>query len=143
MLLGIYRIKMKLTAPKQRQGDYYETLAKHYLEAQGLTFFAKNWHYKNLGELDLVMLEPTQKKPCLVIVEVRQRKASQFGTSLDSITPAKQRKIIKTTAAFLQVHPQFDNFDIRFDVVSYEGAATAGQAGMPTPTWIKDAFGVN
>ena len=109
---------MKLTAPKQRQGDYYETLAKGYLEAQGLKFFAKNWHYKNLGELDLVMLEPTQKIPCLVIVEVRQRKASQFGTSLDSITPAKQRKIVKTTAAFLQAHPQFDNFDIRFDVVS-------------------------
>ncbi|MBD3727857.1 MAG: YraN family protein, partial [Moraxella osloensis] len=79
---------MKLTAPKQRQGDYYETLAKGYLEAQGLTFFAKNWHYKNLGELDLVMLELKQKTPCLVIVEVRQRKASQFGTSLDSITPA-------------------------------------------------------
>ena len=86
---------MKLTSPKQRQGDHFETLAKYYLEAQGLTFFAKNWHYKNLGELDLVMLEPTQKTPCLVIVEVRQRKASQFGTSLDSITPAKQRKIIK------------------------------------------------
>ena len=138
---------MKLTAPNQRQGDYYETLAKHYLEAQGLTFSAKNWHYKNLGELDLVMLEPTQKIPCLVIVEVRQRTISRlgsnFGTSLDSITPAKQRKIIKTTAAFLQAHPQFDNFDIRFDVVSYEGAATAGQAVMPTPTWIKDAFSVN
>lgn len=134
---------MKLTAPKQRQGDYYETLAKHYLEAQGLTFFAKNWHYKNLGELDLVMFEPTQKIPCLVIVEVRQRKASQFGTSLDSITPAKQRKIIKTTAAFLQAHPQFDTFDIRFDVVSYEGVLAVGQAVMPMPTWIKDAFSVN
>lgn len=134
---------MKLTAPKQRQGDHYETLAKGYLEAQGLTFFAKNWHYKNLGELDLVMLEPTQKTPCLVIVEVRQRKVSQFGTSLDSITPAKQRKIIKTTEAFLQVHPQFDNFDIRFDVVSYEGVPAAGQAVMPAPTWIKDAFSVN
>ena len=134
---------MKLTSPKQRQGDHFETLAKRYLEAQGLTFFAKNWHYKNLGELDLVMLEPTQKVPCLVIVEVRQRKASQFGTSLDSITPAKQRKIVKTTAAFLQAHPQFDNFDIRFDVVSYEGAATAGKAVTPMPTWIKDAFSVN
>jgi len=32
---------MKLTAPKQRQGDYYETLAKGYLEAQGLTFFCQ------------------------------------------------------------------------------------------------------
>ena len=89
------------------------------------------------------MLEPTQKTPCLVIVEVRQRKASQFGTSLDSITPAKQRKIIKTTAAFLQAHPQFDNFDIRFDVVSYEGVPSVGQAVTPTPTWIKDAFSVN
>lgn len=134
---------MKLTSPKQRQGDHFETLAKYYLEAQGLTFFAKNWHYKNLGELDLVMLEPTQKIPCLVIVEVRQRKASQFGTSLDSITPAKQRKIVKTTAAFLQAHPQFDTYDIRFDVVSYEDAQAAGQAVTPMPTWVRDAFSVN
>ena len=134
---------MKLTAPKQRQGDYYETLAKHYLDAQGLTFFAKNWHYKNLGELDLVMLEPTQKIPCLVIVEVRQRKASQFGTSLDSITPAKQRKIVKTIASFLQAHPLFFYFYIRVEEQSYEGVPSVGQAVTPTPTWIKDAFSVN
>ena len=48
---------MKLTAPKQRQGEYFENLAKLYLEAQGLIFIVKNWHYKNLGELDLVMLD--------------------------------------------------------------------------------------
>lgn len=138
---------MKLTAPKQRQGDYYETLAKQYLQAQGLTLIAKNWHYKNLGELDLVMLDQTGKRPCLVIVEVRQRTVSRFGsnfgTSLDSITPAKQRKIIKTTDAFLQAHPKFDDVDIRFDVVSFDSSQAVGQVNLPKPTWIKDAFSVN
>ncbi|MFO1382233.1 MAG: hypothetical protein U1E92_01105 [Moraxella osloensis] len=42
---------MKLTAPKQRQGDHYETLAKHYLEAQGLTFFAKTGTTKTWASL--------------------------------------------------------------------------------------------
>lgn len=134
---------MKLTAPKQRQGDYYETVAKDYLENQGLTFFAKNWHYKNLGELDLVMLDKSQKTPCLVIVEVRQRKTSDFGNSLESITPAKQRKIIKTTQAFLQANPQFDNYDVRFDVVSFDHANAAREGDMPMPTWIMGAFCVN
>lgn len=128
---------MKLTAPKQRQGDHYETLAKRYLEVNGLACFAKNWHYKNIGELDLVMLDKTQKLPTLVIVEVRKRKTSKFGTGLDSITPSKQRKIIKTAQAFLQTHPQFDNHNIRFDVVSFD----IGQPQQTNePTWLQAAF---
>lgn len=134
---------MKLTAPKQRQGDHYETLARLYLEANGLTCFAKNWHYKNLGELDLVMLDETQKIPCVVIVEVRQRKTSNFGNSLESITAAKQRKIVKTAQAFLQANPQFDNHDIRFDVVSFDHNPLAVDNQTGVPTWTVAAFYVN
>ena len=143
---------MKLTAPKQRQGDYYETLAKLYHDAQGLSFFAKNWHYKNIGELDLVMIDKTQKLPTLVIIEVRQRTVSRFGsdfgTALDSITNAKQNKIIKATEAFLQAHPQFDNHNIRFDVVSFDltndnNSNPTTADGTPIPTWITDAFTAN
>lgn len=134
---------MKLTAPKQRQGDHYETLALQHLKANGLTLIAKNWHYKNLGELDLVMFDETQKIPCVVIVEVRQRKTSNFGNSLESITAAKQRKIIKTTQAFLQANPQFDNHDIRFDVVSFDHNPLAVDNQTGVPTWTVAAFYVN
>ena len=128
---------MKLTAPKQRQGEYFEDLAKHYLEQHGLITVAKNWHYKNMGEIDLVMQAPSTNT--LVIVEVRQCKVSQFGSASDSISTAKQRKLIKVTQVFLQCHPQFDNYDIRFDVVCFQGAATKPQVPLDW-TWIQAAF---
>lgn len=133
---------MKLTAPKQRQGEYFEKLAKLYLEAQGLIFIVKNWHYKNLGELDLVMLDSTNPNTpsTLVFIEVRQRKISHFGSSLDSITPSKQRKIFQATQAFLQAHPQFDACDIRFDVVSFDANNPKTDRGVPIPNWITNAF---
>lgn len=142
---------MKLTAPKQRQGDYYETLACQYLQAQGLTLIAKNWHYKNMGEIDLVMLDNTSKILTLVFIEVRQRKISEFGNSFgtakDSISTSKQRKIIKTAQAFLtffhdfsnlQIN-NFDNCDVRFDTVTFTTSAPTSQ-NPPQLDWIKEAF---
>lgn len=86
---------MKLTAPKQRQGEYFEQLACEFLQQQGLVLVCQNWHYKNMGELDLVMIDNQKQYPkqpdCLVIVEVRQRKTGQFGTADDSITKTKQK----------------------------------------------------
>lgn len=125
--------------PRQH-GEYFENLAKEYLLAQGLQLVCQNWQYKKMGELDLVMID-TQKQyakqpDCLVIVEVRKRKMADFGTALDSIDIRKQRKIIKTTQAFLQHFPQFDNHDIRFDVVAFEICSE----NPPIITWLKSAF---
>lgn len=140
---------MKLTAPKQQQGDFYENLALTHLQNHGLTLLAKNWHYKNIGELDLVMLDGTRKMSCLVFVEVRQRKIANFpqnfGTAEDSITPNKQRKIIKTAQAFLtyfndfsqQDFNHFNDFDTRFDVVTFSTNNHETQID-----WIKGAFWV-
>ena len=139
--------KMKLNSPKQQQGNHYETLAKRHLEAQGLTFFAKNWHHKNIGELDLVMIDDREQLPSLVIVEVRQRNMSNFGTGLDSITPSKQRKIIKATQAFLQCHEQFVDYDVRFDVVVFHGSINGSTINGSTIKdeqvpliWLQSAF---
>lgn len=136
---------MKLTSPTQQQGDHFETQALHYLQSQGLTLIAKNWHYKNMGEIDLVMLDKTVKIPCLVFIEVRQRAVSTFGTAEDSITPAKQKKIIKTAQAFLNYFDDlekfefnhFHDFDTRFDVVTF-----ATDKGQTQIDWLKSAFWV-
>lgn len=137
---------MKLTSEKQQQGNFYEMLALKFLLDKGLTFVAKNWQYKNMGELDLVMLDNQQKFTCLVVVEVRQRQKTTFVTALDSVTPAKQRKIIQTTQAFLQANEYLANIDVRFDVVVF---ATDSQqksgflSNLPIivePVWIQSAF---
>lgn len=137
---------MKLTSEKQQQGNFYEMLALKFLLDKGLTFVAKNWQYKKIGELDLVMLDNQQKFTCLVVVEVRQRQKTTFVTALDSVTPAKQRKIIQTTQAFLQANEYLANIDVRFDVVVF---ATDSQqksgflSNLPIivePVWIQSAF---
>lgn len=67
-----------------------------------------------LGELDLVM---TQHR-LLIVVEVRSRHNQQFGTGLESVTHAKQRRITQGTRHFLMRHPRFTQWPCRFDVVS-------------------------
>ena len=144
---------MKLTSPTQQQGNHYETLALQHLQTHGLTLIAKNWHYKNIGEIDLIMLDKTVKIPCLVFIEVRQRKiancGNDFGTAEDSITPAKQKKIIKTAQAFLSYFDDFTSFDFkhfhdfdtRFDVVTFT-TTHHNQQQETKIDWIKSAFWV-
>ncbi|ELA09314.1 hypothetical protein MOMA_02875 [Moraxella macacae 0408225] len=135
---------MKLTAKKQRQGEQFEQLANWYLQAQGLTFVGKNWQFAPFGELDLVMLDKQTTPITLVIVEVRQRKHSTFGNAHDSITPNKQRKIICATQALLQQYPDFNNCDVRFDVVSFDVALSqVDWQQPPIPVWLKSAFIIN
>ncbi len=108
-----------LSSPKQRQGSHYERQACQYLQAKGLVLIAQNWHQPKVGELDLVMLEKGVAWSTLVFIEVRQRRLSGFGDAALSVTTAKQNKIIKTAKYFLQQHPQYANYDCRFDVIAY------------------------
>ena len=111
-----------------------EALALSWLQQRGLVCVTRNYRCR-MGEIDLIMRDGAT----LVFVEVRQRKVSQFGSASDSISTAKQRKLIKVTQVFLQCHPQFDNYDIRFDVVCFQGAATKPQVPLDW-TWIQAAF---
>lgn len=134
---------MKLTSPRQRQGEYFEQLACDYLQQHGLQLVAKNWHCSAIGELDLVMLAPPiapTLPPCLVFIEVRQRKPSRFGTALDSITPTKRRKLLATAQAFLQAHDEFAAHEMRFDVVSFDTTCPLNSARPATPEWVIAAF---
>ncbi len=54
----------------------------------------------------------------LVFIEVRYRSTDSFGSALESITPAKQEKIMRAAQGFLHKHPQWQNSDCRFDVVA-------------------------
>ncbi len=101
-----------------------------YLEAEGLTILARNLRCA-AGELDLVCLDGE----LLVIVEVRQRVRCDFGGSLASVTPHKQRKLIRATRFFWQRRPDWRTRILRFDVVGL-----TGPADMPQVEWIKDAF---
>ena len=107
------------TSPKQLQGNYFEQLAGEFLQQQGLQLIAKNWQQHKVGELDLVMVEVSVAWSTLVFIEVRQRQRSSFGDAALSVTASKQSKIIKAAKYFLQQHPEYADYECRFDVIAY------------------------
>jgi putative endonuclease len=66
----------------------------------------------------------------LVIIEVRYRKTDQYGSAVESITRAKQSRIIAATHCYLS--SQKEDRPIRFDVVAISGNGNL--------EWIQNAF---
>ncbi len=118
------------TAPHLRAGRAAEQLALDYLHRHGLRLVARNFNCR-LGELDLVMREPGR----LVFVEVRYRRDPRGITPAETITPAKQRRILRTAQHFLQRHPRWAGLQLRFDLV-----ALSGPLGRATLRWRRGIF---
>ena len=55
---------------------------------------------------------------------MRQRQRSGFGDAALSVTKNKQNKIIKAARYFLQQHPEYSEYDCRFDVIAYDTHAS-------------------
>ncbi len=113
-------------------GEAAEQDACQYLIKQGLKLVSKNYRSK-FGEIDIIM----QDQQSLVFVEVRYRKHNQFGSGAESITAAKQKKLLKTANYYLQQHPQASQFPCRFDVISMSADSTSASSKID---WIKDAI---
>ena len=64
------------------------------------------------GEIDLI----ARHGDSLVFVEVRCKRTDDYGTPAESITPAKQRKIVLTAQHYLYTNGLGD-INCRFDVV--------------------------
>lgn len=111
---------LTLTSPTQRQGNRFEQQACDFLQAQGLLLITQNWQQPKVGELDLIMIEKGQAWSTLVFIEVRQRQRSGFGDAALSVTKNKQNKIIKAARYFLQQHPEYNEYECRFDVIAYD-----------------------
>jgi putative endonuclease len=111
---------------KQRLGQSAETRAEAFLKAQGLAPVARNWRCR-FGEIDLVMRD----RDTLVFVEVRLRNHAGFGDGFDSVTPAKQRRLITTARHYLATLQRVP--PCRFDVVALRDGAD--------PDWMRNAFG--
>ena len=140
---------LSLTSPTQRQGSRFERQACTFLQAQGLTLIAQNWQQPKVGELDLIMIEKGQAWSTLIFIEVRQRQRSGFGNAALSVTKDKQNKIIKAARYFLQQHPEYSEYECRFDVVAYDTSAKNKNENHHTqetlpkntqPEWLQGAF---
>ncbi|MFQ5611396.1 MAG: YraN family protein [Anaerolineae bacterium] len=82
---------------KQRTGRRGEDLAVDYLRRQGYEIVVRNWRCR-AGEMDIV----ARQGQMLVFVEVRARRSRRLGTPEESITPAKQARLIEVAQSYLQ-----------------------------------------
>jgi putative endonuclease len=71
-------------------------MAGRFLEAQGLTILTRNFRTRG-GEIDLVARDGAT----LVFVEVRLRRSASHGGAAESITLAKQARMVRAAQLYL------------------------------------------
>lgn len=81
---------------RKETGQRGEALARDYLLQRGYTILAQNWRCP-AGEIDLV----AQQVHTLVFVEVRTRHSDRLGSPEESVSPAKQAKLIELAYTYL------------------------------------------
>lgn len=109
---------------RQVTGQAGEDAALEHLARQGLTLVTRNFRCK-AGEIDLVMRDRTS----LVFVEVRKRASTEYGGAAASITPAKQRRLLRAAQFYLLRYTTPPA--CRFDVVAIDGERIR---------WLKNAI---
>ena len=92
-------------------GKKGETLAAEYLAAKGLRILDRNFR-AGKAEVDMFAMD----KKILVVAEVKTRNTHYFGEPEESVTPSKQKLLIRAANAYVK-HKGFQG-EVRFDVVS-------------------------
>ncbi len=95
-------------------GAFGERVAAAHLEAKGYRIRARNFRCRE-GEIDIV----AEEGDCLVFVEVRTRRGDAFGSPAESVTVAKERRLLTVARAYLQQHNDVPP-NQRIDVVAIE-----------------------
>lgn len=97
-----------------KKGHFAETLALFFLRFKGYCLLEKNFKTKagtGLSEIDLII----RRGRTLVFVEVKERK--DVGTLPFAVTGVMKERITRTASFYLARHPEYAQFDLRFDVI--------------------------
>jgi putative endonuclease len=97
---------------KDLLGKFGEDLAARHLVGAGFTIIVRNWRCA-AGEIDIV----ARDRDALVIVEVKTRTSSAFGSPAEAITDRKADKLRELALMWLGEHPEGGR-GVRFDLVS-------------------------
>src|ERR1700744_6072323 len=93
-----------------RTGLSAEARAAAWLTAKGYRILAKRFRTP-YGEIDIV----ARRRNLLAFVEVKAR--ASLDEAAYAVTPRNRRRIIDAAQAWLMVHPEHADFDLRFDVM--------------------------
>ena len=85
-----------MTDRRKVTGALGEAAAAGYLRRNGYQILVTNWRCR-LGEIDIVACDDQT----LVFVEVRTRRSARLGSPEESVTPAKQRRLVDLAQTYL------------------------------------------
>jgi putative endonuclease len=109
-----------------RAGARAEDLCAELLRGAGLRVLARNWRCRH-GEIDLV----AEEGGTLVFAEVRYRRDQRYGGAAESVTAAKQARLVAAARLYLMRRP---DAACRFDVLLLDSLEGSGIQ------WIRNAF---
>ena len=98
--------------PRKLLGDRGEQIAASFLRKEGYAILDRNWRCST-GEIDII----ARDGECICFVEVRTRRGDRGPTPEQSITVAKQTKLIELGETYLQTNNLPDAL-WRIDVVA-------------------------
>lgn len=99
---------------RKEVGALGEKLAVDFLKKRGYKIVQRNFRCRE-GEIDII----AKQGECLVFVEVRTKRGSDYGVPEESITPFKKDKLASLAQIYLQnYHPSPQSW--RIDVVAVE-----------------------
>lgn len=105
---------MKLPFLKNKTfAAYSENLAAKWLRNKGYKIVKRNFRFR-LGEIDII----AQKEGQMHFVEVKARRSLNYGEPSEAVNSSKVKKIIKTAEVFLKYFPEFEDYDLKFDLIS-------------------------
>lgn len=114
-------------------GAEAEQWSRHYLEQHGLRTLESNYRTPR-GEIDLIMMETET----LVFVEVWLRNNPGYASAAQSITRAKQQRIIASAEHYLQAKKLVDKHPCRFDALCL--TKDRGNSKAYQVEWLQNAF---
>jgi putative endonuclease len=120
-----------VTDGRQELGKSGENLAVAELTAEGYAIDARRYRTR-FGEIDIV----AHDGDTVVFVEVRRKSGEGCGAAAESVTPDKQRRVVRMAVDYLARHDLYDKCAVRFDVVAIDDQPD----GAPRVTLIRDAF---
>ncbi len=95
------------------EGIKGEIAAQKYLIDLGWKIVATNANFHLVGEIDIVAYDGQT----LVFVEVRTRSDNRYGHPFETVTKAKQRKIVAASRRFIMENKPKCQF-FRYDVIA-------------------------
>ena len=121
-------------------GDVGEDEAERHLTAQGYQVVERNYTCRG-GEIDRVAWDGDT----LCFVEIKARAGKEFGTAVEGISRAKQRRIVRAAQSYLMNHPtdapcRFDVLALDLDNSAESQSADRGGPGRWKITLLRSAF---